>query len=411
MRARRVHSRRDLKAFIDLAPELAARRGDTDHYVPLFTSDIAQWHSHSGWFDEDVELWLIVDESGAPVARTICHSSPELAAKIAASDRPARATSDDEMPTNTTDTTDPAGEASLGRPSTLFFGALEAADAEALDHLIAHIGFRADQLGARRVFGPVSPLPNVTGGMLTAGTDRPGFFDTAWNPAFYADSFHAAGFASWGPAQTWEVEVGSIPAARATAVTEAEWEASGLRRRRISRFGLPAFARRLLPTLNAAFAQLPYYTQISTAQLKSQMQGLAALMDPELIIDIAGIKDSSETPSRCFVLVIPDPLPVLRRHGGRLGPSAILDLLVHRHELRDAVLIIQGTDPDFQGRGILSMAVRDLNSTLCAKGYRRLRVTFIAEDNPASAAVFERSGGEPMHSLSFFDRHLDGRRR
>ncbi|MDN5552143.1 MAG: hypothetical protein L0G54_15630, partial [Brevibacterium sp.] len=170
--------------------------------------------------------------------------------------------------------------------------------------------------------------------------------------------------------------------------------------------GLRAFARRLLPTLNAAFAQLPYYTQISRAQLQSQMAGLPALMDPALVLDIVGSDEPEAAPSRCFALVIPDPVPILRRHGGRLGPRAILELVINRRRLRDAVLIIQGTDPRFQGQGILSLVIRDLNAGLAAGGYRRLRVTFIAEDNPASAAVFERSGGRVLHELTFLDRHL-----
>ena len=36
----------------------------------------------------------------------------------------------------------------------------------------------------------------------------------------------------------------------------------------------------------------------------------------------------------------------------------------------------------------LSLVTREVYAGLVAGGYRRLRVTFIAEDNPASAAVF-----------------------
>ncbi|MGO1264173.1 MAG: hypothetical protein ACTH1I_09020 [Brevibacterium aurantiacum] len=136
------------------------------------------------------------------------------------------------------------------------------------------------------------------------------------------------------------------------------------------------------------------------------MAGLPALMDPALVLDIVGSDEPEAAPSRCFTLVIPDPVPILRRHGGRLGPRAILELVINRRRLRDAVLIIQGTDPRFQGQGILSLVIRDLNAGLAAGGYRRLRVTFIAEDNPASAAVFERSGGRVLHELTFLDRHL-----
>lgn len=386
MKAKRVRTRQDLADFIELAPQLAAQRGDSEHYVPLFTSDIKEWFAHRGWFSEPVELWLILDTAGRAVARTICHRSPELAQKIAVSD--------------------PEPSAAGHAPTTLFFGAIEAADEAALDHLIAFLTTRARELAAERLFGPVSPLPNVTGGLLLSGTEHPGFFDSAWNPAFFAPSFHSAGFADWGRAHTWEVEVGSIPAARATAVSESEWAQHGLRRRRVSRTGLRAFARRLLPTLNAAFAQLPYYTQISRAQLQSQMAGLPALMDPALVLDIVGSDEPEAAPSRCFTLVIPDPVPILRRHGGRLGPRAILDLVINRRRLRDAVLIIQGTDPRFQGQGLLSLVIRDLNAGLAAGGYQRLRVTFIAEDNPASAAVFEKSGGRVLHELAFLDRYL-----
>lgn len=158
--------------------------------------------------------------------------------------------------------------------------------------------------------------------------------------------------------------------------------------------------------LNAAFSALPYYTDIASEQLRSQMQGLPALMDPDLIVDITGANDPTDAPPRCFALVIPDPVPILRRHGGRLGVRTVLDLLRHRQTIKDAVLIIQGTDPCHQSSGLLSLAIRELNSALVAKGYRRLRVTFIAEDNPASAAVFARSGGRQLHRLVFVDRTL-----
>ncbi len=379
MRPRQVSSRADLAEFIDLAPRLARARGEEDHYVPLFAAEIRDWFAGRGWFDEPVELWLFDNGAGEAAARVMCHRSTALATRL---------------------------HIDQASAPPLFFGAVEAADAQALGELIAFLVERAEQVAAPRIFGPVSPLPNVTGGLLTEGQHRPGFFDTAWNPAFYWPAFTEAGFAAWAPAHTWEVPVGSIPANRATAVTAAEWGRRGLRRRHVSRFGLRRFADRLLPTLNAAFSDLPYYTDISPEQLRSQMQGLSALMDPDLIVDITGADDPADAPPRCFALVVPDPVPTLRRHGGRLGVRAVLDLLRHRRTMRDAVLVIQGTDPRHQGSGLLSLAIRELNSALIANGYRRLRVTFIADDNPASAAVFARSGGREMHRLVFVDRNL-----
>lgn len=377
-----VKTKADLREFIDLTALIADARGESDHVVPLFAADIAEWASGSGWFAEDVELWLVRDDSGAAVGRTLCHRSRLLAERL--SEQPCAQV-----------------------PETLFFGALEALDATVLDEIIALILDRADALGATRVFGPVSPLPNVTGGLVTAGFENPGFFDTAWNPEFVSDAFAAAGFSPWSPAQTWEVRLDAVPHARATAVTPAEWAEHGLRRRPVTRLGMRRFASRLLPTLNSAFSALPYFTQISPAQLRSQMAGLPVLADPALIVDVVGSEEGDDVPSRCFALVIPDPVAVLRRHGGRLGPAAVWDLLRHRSRLTDAVLIVQGTDPRFQGQGLLSLVTREVFAGLAAGGYRRLRVTFIAEDNPASAAVFANAGGTPLHSLCFLDRRLE----
>ncbi|GAA0036357.1 MULTISPECIES: nitroreductase family protein [Brevibacterium] len=381
LRTYRVTTKPELRDFIRLTARIADLRGESDQVVPLFASDIADWSSGSGWFAEEVELWLLTDDSGAAVGRVMCHRSRLLAERLCDG---------------------PGAQA----PQTLFFGALEALDGSVLEEIIALILSRAQALGATRVFGPVSPLPNVTGGLVTAGFEHPGFFDTAWNPAFVASGFADAGFSPWGPAQTWEVRVDRIPHARATAVSPAEWAERGLRRRPVSRLRMRAFAARLLPTLNSSFAALPYFTQISPAQLHAQMAGLSALADPSLIVDVVGADEDDDAPTRCFALVIPDPVPVLRRHGGRLGPAAIGDLLRHRSRLRDAVLIIQGTEPRFQGQGLLSLVTREVYSALAAGGYRRLRVTFIAEDNPASAAVFSKAGGTPLHGLCFLDRRL-----
>lgn len=189
----RVTTKAELRGFIDLTASIASARGESDHVVPLVASDITAWASGSGWFAEEVELWLLTDDSGAAVGRVLCHRSRLLAERL--SDGPG-----------------------AQAPETLFFGALEALDATVIEEIIALVLDRADALGACRVFGPVSPLPNVTGGLVTAGFEHPGFFDTAWNPEFIAETFAAAGFSTWGPAQTWEVRLDAVPHARATAV-------------------------------------------------------------------------------------------------------------------------------------------------------------------------------------------------
>ncbi|QGU07946.1 hypothetical protein COCCU_10135 [Corynebacterium occultum] len=344
----------ELGDFIDLPLHLGEeyRR----RHVPLLATDIKQWFRGRGWFP-GIDL-LLARRGGEVVGRAITHRSAALDTK-------------------------------LGIRAQLF-GALDATDPEVVRALLAEVEVRGRLAGCSQVFGPVTPLPNVTGGAVTAGFEHPGFMDTTWNGPAVPEALEAAGYQRWGEADTWEVP--QIP--EVSAPTAAEWGRARLRYP--GRFGL---AKRLLPALNASFEQLPYFTPITAAQMKSQTSGLELLMDPKLIplVEIEG-------ELACFALVIPDPVGILRRRGGRLGLPELLRLL--RHRPKDAVLIIQGTLPEYQGQGLLSLLTRQLYANLRAGGYRQLRVTFIGRDNPASARVFEKAGGHRLHAISFYRREL-----
>ena len=248
----------------------------------------------------------------------------------------------------------------------------------------------------------MSPLPNTTGGVVTAGFAERGFFDSPWNPAHVPAAYEAHGFTRWAQADSWIVDLGS--GGRGGAGGR---DAAGVRLRHPSRVGTRRFVRRLRPTLNRAFAALPYYTEIGPAQMAGQTAGLEALMDPALIVTADGLDDPPAAPPRCFALVVPDPTAILQRHDGRLGPRAVAELLTsYRTRGRDAILLIQGTDPDHSGSGLLTLVLRQVYANLIAGGYRRLRVTSIGRDNPGSAAVFDRAGGRPLHGLTTYVRDL-----
>lgn len=349
-----VRSSAELQEFIDLPLHLGEEYRAKQ--VPLMAADIRRWWRGRGWFP-GIDL-LLARREGEVVGRAITHRSAALDRK-------------------------------LGYQAQLF-GALAAGDPVVVAALLAEVELRARLAGRSRVFGPVTPLPNVIGGAVTEGFEHPGFMDGSWNPPAVPQALAAAGYQRWGEADTWEVP--QIPVVQPPS--PAEWGRAKLVYP--GRFGL---AKHLRPALNAAFAQLPYYTPISAAQLRAQTAGLALLMDRKLIplVEISG-------EVVCFALVIPDPVAVLRPRSGRLGPPEVWRLL--RNRPRDAVLIIQGTRPEHQGQGLLSLLTRQLYANLRAGGYQRLRVTFIGRDNPASARVFEKVGGHRLHGISFYRKDL-----
>lgn len=378
-----VRTRAELTAFLDLPARLGREEGSTALRVPLLRSEIRSWHTGRTWFPEPIEL-LLARTGGTVTGRTTAHRSAALDARLST-----------------------GLQALAPTVRALCFGATEFADEHAAAELFEALGARARNTGCTHLFGPVSPLPNTTGGVVTAGFAERGFFDSPWNPAHVPAAYEAHGFTRWAQADSWIVDLGAVPAARATAPTASEAAAGGVRLRHPSRLGARRFVRRLRPTLNRAFAALPYYTEIGPEQMAGQTAGLEALMDPALVVTADGLDDPPAAPPRCFALVVPDPTAILQRHDGRLGPRAAAELLAsHRTRGRDAILLIQGTDPDHSGSGLLTLVLRQVYANLIAGGYRRLRVTSIGRDNPGSAAVFDRAGGRPLHGLTTYVRDL-----
>ncbi|WP_030488485.1 hypothetical protein [Micromonospora chokoriensis] len=362
MRLTPVQSRADLRAFIDFP----LRLHPTDRYVPLLSSVIAT-HRRTA------ELFLVRDRRGAVVGRTSIHRSAAFDAKVG--------------------------------PRQLF-GHTEFVDDD--DVFAAIMDAVETRANGRPLFGPVALLPNQTGGVITSGFADRGFVDSAWNPGYYPDMYERHGFHRRFEADTWQVDLdGTATGAPLAAGADHGFAFDDARigsERLVIRHGSRWHLRSQLPILrrmlNASFAQLGYYTEISADQLAEQTDGLAFLLDEALLLWL----EKAGRPV-AFVVTVPDISEYLMGVGGRLGVLNQLRLLATRGRYRrDAVLIIKGTVPDEQGNGYLTLLSRELHRNLARNGYRTLRSTFVERTNVASAAQYRRAGGRPLHGYTFYEK-------
>ncbi len=352
MRASPVTSRADFRDFLSLPLRLHPR----DLYVPLPSSVIAA-HRRTA------ELYVVRDATGRVVGRTSVHRDAAFDGKVG--------------------------------PRQLF-GHTEFVDDDAV--FAALMDVVTVRAGGRALFGPVALLPNQTGGVITAGFAERGFVDSAWNPDYYPAMYERHGFTRRFEADTWIVDVPG--SAAAFTFHDARIDAERLEIRHGSRRRFRDQLPILREMLNASFAQLGYYTEISAAQLAEQTDGLAFLLDEGLLLWL----EKAGRPV-AFVVAVPDISAFLGTVGGRLGIVEQLRLLATRSRYRrDAVLVVKGTVPDEQGRGYLTLLSRELHRNLEAGGYRTLRSTFVERDNAASAAQYRRAGGRPLHGYTFYER-------
>lgn len=357
---------RDFAEFV----ELPLRLHPADRYVPVPRPTLRRWWTKGDALGRPVEFWLARDASGATVGRCVSHHDPRLDAK-------------------------------LGERLQLF-GLCEFADATALGALTVHLDRRATDSDRAALLGPVNLLPNQSGGVITSGFADRGFVDSAWNPGHYPLDYAAHGYREWFPADTWQLPITTATVERSGGPpTPAEWRDAGLRIEYGSRRAIRRQLADLLVALNASFDQLPYYTEITPAELALATDGLAYLLDEKLLL--LAYDDAGRVVA--FVLFVPDLSLFLQRTGGRMGPLQLLRLLITRSAYRsEAIGIVQGTVPGLQGRGVITLLIRQLYANLLAGGYRRIRTTYIGRDNPASARQLTRVGGQPLHGYTFYRR-------
>ncbi|MEV1172585.1 hypothetical protein [Nonomuraea sp. NPDC049784] len=352
-----VESRRDLRDFLALTDRVYAGE---PRFIPPLHAQVRTWHR------QGVRLYVL-RRRGEVVARTTLH-------------------------------TDAALDAKLGR-ATQLFGLTEFAEEEAAEELFDGVLAAGRSSGKEAAFGPVSLLPNQSGGVITSGFGERGFIDSAWNHPYYPAAYEAYGFTRRFESDTWICPVPDEP------VFVFDDERIGAERLRVHRGDRRRIGEQLpilREMLNGSFAQLGYYTEISAEQLAAQTDGLAYLLDESLLLYLT----KADRPV-AFVLCLPDISRFIAKIRGDLHLLNQLRLLATRSRYRrEAVLIIKGTVPGEQGHGYMRLLSRELHEGLRRGGYRALRSTYVERTNPGSAAQYTAMGGRPLHGYTFYEKDL-----
>jgi GNAT superfamily N-acetyltransferase len=367
---RPVTTKAEFDAWLALTEQIYGRQ--PTHFVPPLVSQVQYWwqQRYKTAVFSGLEFYGVYDQMGRIVARTTAHQHLGLSEKL-------------------------AYQAQL-------FGYTEWVDQPGVvDFLWQQLEAVAAANRAQGLFGPVSLLPNQAGGVVTAGFDQPAFVDGAYSPPYYARDYQKGGFKSRFAAQTWQthrpewtkVELDKVFAGAADALP------SNLQLKKISGWGWANLIPALGQVLNDSFAQLGYYTFIPEAELRRQVKDLAAIIDPEIALYI----EQAGKPV-AFCLCIPDISAILRRSHGKPQVWDWLKLLWQRRNLKEAVLIIQGTVPAYQGQGLSKALTHQLVRNLLSSGYTKLRTTWIEPSNLASSAQLKKVGAQPLHEVTFFER-------
>lgn len=356
-----VRTEEQLREFIALPWELHPAH----LHMPIMEHMIRSWFDGSVSHPGRIDLVLIRDEEGAARARSTVH-------------------------------THDAFERRLGAP-TLFFGATEFEDLACLETLTRWAAERARALGKQQLLGPVGLDAQERCGVITSGFSHPTFLDQPWNPSRVPDSFEELGFERWTEGSTWSVDLTRLDVERPAPEEFAQRgvELVDLRRRDVD-----AVVPDLASAVNEAMGRQHYFTPMDEEQFAASMKDLSVMLDP----DIVGLLRSRETGVIASHFVcIPDISSAVREARGRLTLWDQVKLVLRRRRYRrEALLVVQGTRAEDEGRGLLSLLSREIMWRLRGKGFERLLVTFIVDENLGSSRQFQRVGGKPLHGTTLY---------
>ncbi len=107
-----------------------------------------------------------------------------------------------------------------------------------------------------------------------------------------------------------------------------------------------------------------------------------------------------------FLLGFPDVSAALKRHGGRLHPISIADILLELRRTKWVSLNGAGVLPEYQGRGGNALMYDEMEKTIVDFGYDHAELTQVAETASQMRKDLITAGGEAYKNHRVFRRHV-----
>jgi len=284
-----------------------------------------------------------------------------------------------------------------------YFGYFECADdPEAARGLLDAAAEVARAAGCRILRGPFNMTAAQEMGVVTGGFEEPPSIDMVYTPAWYPALLKEAGLRPCFRMRTWGNDaIGDMdPDVLLSPHQRERQAAAGLQVRAIRPRQRRAELEAVRELVNVAFLGNWGFVPITPEEWAWQVDALLPLLDPELVLlaEVRGVPVG-------VTLTVPDFNRILRRMNGSLLHPAALSLL--RRPCTDAATVILfAVRKPYQGLGVSRRLNAELVRALRRGGYRRLTITWIAEENAASRAQAEALGMRSLHDLAMYEREV-----
>ena len=272
------------------------------------------------------------------------------------------------------------------------FGFIEFTDdarvSAALLHAVEQWG---RERGMTRIEGPMGIFDFDKEGMLVEDFDRMGSMVTIYNPPYYPRHLEALGYTKEVDWVQVSVEVPREVPAKYARVARLSGEMFGLHVRKLTtREVKQGYGRKVFQLLNAAYAPLFGYTELSDRQIDDYLKRYIPLLDWQLL----PVVENEQGELVGVAITMPSLSHALRKANGRLLPWGWLHLIRALKWKREgkAELFLIAVRPDYQGLGVNALFFVDLIPIYNRYGFTHAETGPQLEDN-----VKELSQWKPLN--------------
>ena len=366
-----VSTRRQMHWFVR-APQVL--HGENPCFVPPIWLDEA--NAYTGKTNPilknaDFELFLLLDDAGRPIGRTIAYIDHPFNRYY---------------------------HAKIG-----FFGAFECIDDPAAARLL--IDATEHWLSARgmdAVRGPIHPVAE-NWGFVQKGYDTPPVYMSPWNPEYYHAFFTEYGYEKAKDLLVYEADIGNgytLPERFQEFAERFRARYPDISIRRLNMKNLREDAHAIWEISNTALAGNWGYVPLELPVMEDMLKKLKLIVDP----DAVWMVENAGKPVG-FCLGFPDINVLLKQINGNLLPFGWVRLLLGAKKLRDYRLFGLAVNPEWHKRALDALMYIHLYENLKAKGIR-MEANYILEDNLHIKNALERLGMQHNKTYRIYEKPL-----
>ncbi|MDY6122322.1 MAG: GNAT family N-acetyltransferase [Porphyromonas sp.] len=248
-------------------------------------------------------------------------------------------------------------------------------DDEVVDALFGAVRDWALSKGMDMLHGPMGFTDMDHEGMLVEGFDQLGTMATIYNYAYYPKQLERIGFVKDQDWKEYKIYVPKEIPEKHIRISELVRQKYGLKTLKFkSRTEIMRYGRAIFETLNAAYANLYGFSELSSAQIDYYIRIYLPMVRLDFVTAIVREEDDKVVG---FAITLPNLSKALKKAKGKLWPFGFMHLLRALKSPPKVVdLYLIGVLPEYQNKGVNALIFDDLIPI-----FRKNKVLY-AESNP-----------------------------